>query len=210
MSAYATQLSEIDHHNLLQEALRQRDRAEAAKRRADALERALRQIRMRPLAEAHQIALDALTQQEPDQPVQDTGKQCCRERAHFLRMLHRNGLYPSVETLKSDQPAQHGEPSADQARFERVWQQLVYYVADFFALEITDAQAQSIARELVQAADAGEPSCCARTREALDRLRWVLWDAAPEDVRIARNDPGMNVDWQTICAAIRRTDGDTP
>jgi hypothetical protein len=41
MSAYATQLSELDHHNLLQEALRQRDRAEAAERRADALERAL-------------------------------------------------------------------------------------------------------------------------------------------------------------------------
>jgi hypothetical protein len=49
MSAYATQLSELDHHNLLQEALRQRDRAEAAERRADALEQALR------------IALDALT-----------------------------------------------------------------------------------------------------------------------------------------------------
>jgi hypothetical protein len=112
----------------------------------------------------------------------------------------------------ADQPAQDGEPSVDQARFKRVWQQLVYSLADFFALEATDAQARSIAREVLQAADAGEPSCCARTREdeheALARLRWVLWDADPDSIRIARDDPGMNTDWQTICAAIRRT-GDT-
>jgi hypothetical protein len=59
----------------------------------------------------------------------------------------------------------------------------------------------------------GEPSCCDRTREdeleALARLRWVLWDADPESIRIARDDPGMNADWQTIRAAIRRKDGDT-
>jgi hypothetical protein len=71
MSAYATQLSEFDHHNLLQEALRQRDRAEAAVRRADALERVLRQIRTRPPSEAYEIARAALTQQEPDQPAQE-------------------------------------------------------------------------------------------------------------------------------------------
>jgi hypothetical protein len=112
----------------------------------------------------------------------------------------------------ADQPAQDGKPSTDQERFERVLQQLAHSLADFYALEVTDAQARSITREVLQTADAGEPSCCARTREdeheALARLRWVLWDADPDSIRIARDDPGMNTDWQTICAAIRRT-GDT-
>jgi hypothetical protein len=78
----------------------------------------------------------------------------------------------AIRNLQPDQPADAGESSVDQARFERVWKQLVYSLADFFALEITDAQAQSIAREVLKAAGAGEPSCCARTREE-ERKRCV-------------------------------------
>lgn len=56
--------------------------------------------------------------------------------------------------------------------------------------------------------NAHERFCCTRTREALERLQWVLWYADPDSIRIARDDPGMNADWQLIAAAIRRTDGD--
>jgi hypothetical protein len=91
MSAYATQLSELDHHNLLQEALRQRERAKTAERRADALERALRGLvqmidlatvrfsldRSDAWAEYHRALTEAraaLAKQEPDQPAQDGGR----------------------------------------------------------------------------------------------------------------------------------------
>jgi hypothetical protein len=97
------------------------------KRRADALEQALRRI--------DALYTDAQGQGNP--------------YVSWMGAIARVAL--------TDQPAQDGKPSTDQERFERVWQQLVYSVADFFALEITDAQAQSIAREVLQVADAGEP-----------------------------------------------------
>jgi hypothetical protein len=102
----------------------------------------------------------------------------------------------------ADQPADAGEPSTDQERFERVWQQLAYSLADFFALEATDAQARSIAREVLQAADAGEAdewecSMCGETM-----AREATWgDCGHEHCPMLPSE--MEAD-----AAIRRT-GDT-
>jgi hypothetical protein len=87
----------------------------------------------------------------------------------------------------------------DQSRFERVQQQVVYSVADFFNLEMTDAQARSIAREVLQAADqpgqAGERPQCTHTRLTKDRcpICGPLDDDArptgePPDKRGAHND----------------------
>jgi hypothetical protein len=146
-------------------------------------------VRLRMISQKANERIDAaLAQQEPDQPAQDGGRLDPYTLAYVEKMVrgqqyrdwpfrHWPEFWPgtcsddslvtqfadrtadAIRNLQPDQPAQDGEPSTDQERFERVWQQLVYSVADFFALEITDAQAQSIAREVLQVADAGEQSC---------------------------------------------------
>jgi hypothetical protein len=145
------------------------------------------------------IAERALT----NQPTQDGG-----------RGFHEAGPFPHPDSAeakrraaKPDQPADAGEPSVDQARFERVWKQLVYSLADFFALEITDAQAQSIAREVLKAAGAGEPPCCARTREAkpYHKPESSHRNADPTPDEIA--DPLFDVIWQVIKGWDVDTDG---
>jgi hypothetical protein len=176
-----------------------------AVRRADALERALRDAR--PLVEKwchyqgdhpklFQQYLGPIDAALTDQPAQEW----TAERAQAY-----------IDQFDHDQPAQDGEPSVDQARFERVWQQLVYSLADFFALEVTDAQARSIAREVLQAADAGDPSCCARTREECAQVA----DAYPEHEPFGADytahgliGEGQDSASRDIAAAIRRT-GDT-
>jgi hypothetical protein len=129
------------------------------------------------------------------------------EEHGYVHMANGDGIRSLIQDAalaqqEPDQPAQDGEPSVDQARFERVWQQLVYSLADFFALEATDAQARSIAREVLQAADAGEAdewecSMCGETM-----AREATWgDCGHEHCPMLPSE--MEAD-----AAIRRT-GDT-
>jgi predicted nuclease with TOPRIM domain len=141
--------------------------------------------------EARQRLLDeisqcraALAQQEPDQPAQDGGR------------LDPYTLERAAEAMES----LAGTVDEDDGPYFEGYRDAC-----------TDGEVNIRDLQLDQPADAGEPSCCARTREeheALARLRWVLWDADPDSIRIARDDPGMNADWQKICAAIRRI-GDT-
>lgn len=35
-------------------------------------------------------------------------------------------------------------------------------------------------------------------REAAGRLEWLLWNADAEQMKIARDDPGMNMDWRSV------------
>jgi hypothetical protein len=158
------------------------------KRRADALERALRQIRMRRSAEAHQIAIDALTQQAPDQPAQNSGRidpYTLEWAAHEAEKTQITGqttsrfvegrnraaedIAAAIRNLRPDQPAHHSlEPLQHQPLSEEARE-----------------RGQEALRRLAgkdQPADAGEPdepeltinkqprSCCARTREECARI----------------------------------------
>jgi hypothetical protein len=212
-----------DYGRLSRDFVKENEARVTAERRADALERELRKAR--PLVEKwchyqgdHPALFKqylgpidaALAKQEPGQPAQEWTAE--RAQAYIDQFdqgqpahLTGHGEFTPViirSRTITDQPAQDGEPSVDQARFERVWQQLVYSLADFFALEATDAQARSIAREVLQAADAGEAdewecSMCGETM-----AREATWgDCGHEHCPMLPSE--MEAD-----AAIRRT-GDT-
>jgi hypothetical protein len=142
------------------------------------------------------LAADAIRNLQPDHPAQDGVSNAMTGLGRPARPASESGF------LQPSQPADAGEPSTDQERFERVWQQLAYSLADFFALEVTDAQARSIAREVLQAADAGEAdewecSMCGETM-----AREATWgDCGHEHCPMLPSE--MEAD-----AAIRRT-GDT-
>jgi hypothetical protein len=235
----------------------QKRRAEAAERRADALEQALRKLdhagRMQhevwgasqELVNALLEARAALAQQEPDQPADagetfGTGDWCCfningsgkvRGRDQPCNQCGEGEPSCCARTREAkpyhepESSRRNPDPAPDEMAdplFDVIWQVIKGWDVDTDGAGYhgaTGNEAAAILRAIRRTGDtggrqwceddvfSGEPSCCAQTRED-ERERCAQIAETENDAHVVYDD------WrsapETIAAAIRRTDGDTP
>jgi hypothetical protein len=197
----------------------QKGRVEAAERRADALERASRQAKARlerGWAEAAMRELEAaLAQQEPDQPF----------ASHVATDLSHNAACVSHDG--ADQPAQDGgrdagcraEPGDGEVLLKIDGLPTISICADDvegFGYDLNEAAdgtkpqtGVTVRLQPDQPADAGEPSCCARTR-AEERERCAAAIRTNRRTVSGHRETWINAGLEEAENSIRRTNGDTP